>query len=52
MRYQYSIVIFPVIAVIFILAGVFVILLTAIGTFEDFSFEFLSGCNKYISEWR
>ena len=37
-----------VIAVIFILAGVFVAILTAIGAFENFDFGFLSGVNSYI----
>ncbi|KON31858.1 hypothetical protein AC478_01960 [miscellaneous Crenarchaeota group-1 archaeon SG8-32-3] len=48
MSNQYSTAITLVIAVVFILAGVFVALLTAIGTFADLGFGFLSGFNTYI----
>jgi len=37
-----------VIALIFILAGIFVAVLTLAGTFETVGFEFLSGFNMYI----
>ena len=37
-----------VIALIFILAGIFVAVLTLAGTFETAGFEFLSGFNTYI----
>jgi hypothetical protein len=37
-----------VIAVIFILAGFFVAVLTLTGTFEKAGFEFLSGFNTYL----
>jgi len=37
-----------VIALIFILAGIFVAILTLSGTFAQSGFEFLSGFNTYI----
>jgi hypothetical protein len=37
-----------VIALIFILAGIFVAVLTLTGTFATVGFEFLSGFNMYI----
>jgi hypothetical protein len=37
-----------VIALIFILAGIFVAVLTLSGTFENVGFEFLSAFNMYI----
>jgi hypothetical protein len=48
MSNQYSSVIVLAIAVIFILAGIFVAILTAMGAFANFDFGFLSGFNMYI----
>jgi len=48
MRNQYNTVVVLAIAAIFILAGVFAAILTAIGAFENFDFGFLSGFNTYI----
>lgn len=48
MSNQYSTVIVLAIAVIFILAGFFVAVLTLTGTFEKAGFEFLSGFNTYL----
>jgi hypothetical protein len=48
MSNQYSSVIVLAIAAIFILAGIFVVILTAMGAFETFEFGFLSGFNTYI----
>jgi hypothetical protein len=48
MNNQYNNVIVLAIAIIFILAGFFVAVLTLMGTFEEVGFEFLSGFNTYI----
>ena len=48
MNNQYNTTSVLAIAIIFILAGFFVAILTAIGTFEKAGFEFLSGFNTYI----
>ena len=45
---QYNTTIVLTIAIILILAGAFVAILTGIGTFEKAGFEFLSGFDTYL----
>lgn len=48
MSNQYSSTIVLVIAIVFMLAGFFVAVLTLTGTFAKGGFEFLSGFNMYL----